>query len=94
MPWKVAGNHLVICREALDGKFEVREYNSFKSGSGEVVEMNNALFHQSWIGGVRVESTFPQAGGKKADPVMFVHGGCHGSWVFQVSMILLGLMSR
>jgi hypothetical protein len=31
MPWKVAGNHLVICREAPDGKFEVREYNSFKS---------------------------------------------------------------
>jgi len=30
MPWKVAGNHLVICREASDGKFEVREYNSFK----------------------------------------------------------------
>ncbi|MBV9877429.1 MAG: hypothetical protein JO025_22060 [Verrucomicrobia bacterium] len=30
MPWKVAGNHLVICREAPDGKFEVREYNSFK----------------------------------------------------------------
>jgi hypothetical protein len=26
----VAGNHLVICREAADGKFEVREYNSFK----------------------------------------------------------------
>jgi hypothetical protein len=31
MPWKVAGNHLVICREAPDGKFEVREYNSFKN---------------------------------------------------------------
>jgi hypothetical protein len=30
MPWKVAGNHLVIVREAADGKFEVREYNSFK----------------------------------------------------------------
>ena len=30
MPWKVAGNHLVVCREAPDGKFEVREYNSFK----------------------------------------------------------------
>jgi hypothetical protein len=30
MPWKAAGNHLVICREAPDGKFEVREYNSFK----------------------------------------------------------------
>jgi hypothetical protein len=29
MPWKVAGNHLVVCREAPDGKFEVREYNSF-----------------------------------------------------------------
>jgi hypothetical protein len=29
MPWKVAGNHLVIVREATDGKFEVREYNSF-----------------------------------------------------------------
>ena len=31
MPWKVAGNHLVICREAPDRKFEVREYNSFKN---------------------------------------------------------------
>jgi hypothetical protein len=31
MPWKVAGNHLVIVREAPDGKFEVREYNSFKN---------------------------------------------------------------
>jgi hypothetical protein len=31
MPWKVAGNHLVICREAPDGKFEVREYNCFKN---------------------------------------------------------------
>jgi len=31
MSWKVAGNHLVICREAPDGKFEVREYNSFKN---------------------------------------------------------------
>jgi hypothetical protein len=31
MPWKVAGNHLVICREAPDGKFEVREYNAFKN---------------------------------------------------------------
>jgi hypothetical protein len=30
MPWRVVGNHLVICREAPDGKFEVREYNSFK----------------------------------------------------------------
>jgi hypothetical protein len=30
MPWKVAGNHLVVCRVAPDGKFEVREYNSFK----------------------------------------------------------------
>jgi hypothetical protein len=31
MPWKVAGNHLVIVREAPDGKFEVREYNSSKN---------------------------------------------------------------
>jgi hypothetical protein len=31
MPWKVAGNHLVVCRQAPDGKFEVREYNSFKN---------------------------------------------------------------
>jgi hypothetical protein len=31
LPWKVAGNHLVVCREAQDGKFEVREYNSFKN---------------------------------------------------------------
>ena len=31
MPWKVAGNRLVVCRQAPDGKFEVREYNSFKN---------------------------------------------------------------
>jgi hypothetical protein len=31
MPWKVAGNHLVICRQTPDGKFEVREYNAFKN---------------------------------------------------------------
>ena len=31
LPWKVAGNHLVVGREAPDGKFEVREYNSFKN---------------------------------------------------------------
>jgi hypothetical protein len=31
MPWKAAGNHLVVCRQAPDGKFEVREYNSFKN---------------------------------------------------------------
>ena len=31
MPWKVAGNHIVICRQAPDGKFEVREYNAFKN---------------------------------------------------------------
>jgi hypothetical protein len=31
MPWKVAGHHLVVCRQAPDGKFEVREYNSFKN---------------------------------------------------------------
>jgi hypothetical protein len=31
MPWKVAGNHLVVCLAAADGKFEVREYNSFKN---------------------------------------------------------------
>src|ERR1700751_3657099 len=31
MPWKVAGNHLVIAREASGGKFEVRECNSFKN---------------------------------------------------------------
>ena len=31
MPWRAAGNHLVIVREASDGKFEVREYNAFKN---------------------------------------------------------------
>lgn len=31
MPWKVAGNHLVVCSAAPDGKFEVREYNAFKN---------------------------------------------------------------
>lgn len=31
MPWKMAGNHLVVCSAGPDGKFEVREYNSFKA---------------------------------------------------------------
>jgi len=31
MPRKVAGNHLVVCSAAPDGKFEVREYNAFKN---------------------------------------------------------------
>src|SRR5260370_33124657 len=31
MPGEVAGKHLVGWREAPDGKFEVREYNSFKN---------------------------------------------------------------
>jgi hypothetical protein len=30
MPWRVAGNHVVVAQEVPDGKFEVREYNSFK----------------------------------------------------------------
>jgi pimeloyl-ACP methyl ester carboxylesterase len=46
-------------------------------------ETKNAPFHQSWTGGVRVESAFPHPAGKKADPIIFIHGGCHGSWVFQ-----------
>jgi pimeloyl-ACP methyl ester carboxylesterase len=45
--------------------------------------MNNTRMHQSWIGGVRVESSFPPAARERADPVILVHGGCHGSWVFQ-----------
>jgi hypothetical protein len=43
MPWKVAGNHLVICREAPDGKFEVREYNSFKGRTEMALERCDTL---------------------------------------------------
>lgn len=46
-------------------------------------ETKNTPFQQSWTGGVRVESAFPQTVGKKVDPIIFIHGGCHGSWVFQ-----------
>ena len=46
-------------------------------------ETKHTPFHQSWAGGVRVESAFPHAAGKKADPIIFIHGGCQGSWVFQ-----------
>jgi pimeloyl-ACP methyl ester carboxylesterase len=50
--------------------------------TAELGETKNTPFHQSWTGGVRVESAFPQAARKKADPIIFIHGGCHGSWVF------------
>jgi hypothetical protein len=43
MPWKVAGNHLVVCREAPDGKFEVREYNSFKNRTQRPLERCETL---------------------------------------------------
>jgi hypothetical protein len=43
MPWKVAGNHLVVCREAPDGKFEVREYNSFKNRIARPLERCETL---------------------------------------------------
>jgi hypothetical protein len=43
MPWKVAGNHLVICRQAPDGKFEVREYNSFKNRIETALERCDTL---------------------------------------------------
>jgi len=43
MPWKVAGNHLVIVCEACDGKFEVREYNSFKGRIEMPLERCDAL---------------------------------------------------
>jgi hypothetical protein len=43
MPWKVAGNHLVICRQAPDGKFEVREYNSFKNRIEMPLERSETL---------------------------------------------------
>ena len=45
-------------------------------------ETKNAPFHQARIGGVRVESAFPHTAEKKVDPIVFIHGGCHGSWVF------------
>jgi hypothetical protein len=43
MPWKVAGNHMVICREGPDGKFEVREYNSFTRRIGMALERCDTL---------------------------------------------------
>ncbi len=43
MPWKVAGNHLVVCRQAPDGKFEVREYNSFKNRIEMILERCDTL---------------------------------------------------
>ena len=46
-------------------------------------QTKNTPFHQSWAGGVRIESAFPHTAGKKVDPIIFIHGGCHGSWVFQ-----------
>jgi pimeloyl-ACP methyl ester carboxylesterase len=51
--------------------------------SGETVKTNGTLLRESWIEGVRVESIFPQGGEKRADPIILVHGGCHGSWAFQ-----------
>jgi pimeloyl-ACP methyl ester carboxylesterase len=46
-------------------------------------ETKEGPFHQSRIGGVRVESAFPQFAGRRADPIILIHGGCHGSWVFR-----------
>ena len=43
MPWKVAGNHLVICHQAPDGKFEVREYNAFKNRIETLLERCETL---------------------------------------------------
>jgi hypothetical protein len=42
-PWKVAGNHLVVCREGTDAKIEVREYNSFKNRIEMPLERCDAL---------------------------------------------------
>ena len=46
-------------------------------------ETNCTHFRQSWTGGVRVESAFPETAERKVDPIIFIHGGCHGSWVFR-----------
>ena len=53
------------------------------AGTAMREETKNTPFHQSWTRGVRVESAFPHTVAKKGDPIIFVHGGCHGSWVFQ-----------
>lgn len=45
-------------------------------------QTKDTTFHQSRAGGVRVESAFPYTAGRKTDPIIFIHGGCHGSWVF------------
>ena len=45
-------------------------------------ETKNTPFRQSRTGGVRVESAFPHPAGKEVDPIIFIHGGCHGSWAF------------
>lgn len=33
--------------------------------------------------GVRVESLYPPSGTRHPDPIIFVHGGLHGSWCFK-----------
>ena len=43
LPWRVAGHHLLICREAQDGKFEVRECNSFTGRIGRPLEKCETL---------------------------------------------------
>ena len=32
---------------------------------------------------MHVESAFPQGAERKVHPIIFVHGGCHGSWAFE-----------
>ena len=45
--------------------------------------MKSTAFHHWWIGGVHVESAFAVGVERKTHPIIFVHGGCHGSWAFE-----------
>jgi hypothetical protein len=60
-----------------------QQWHNLTEKAAERGETKNTPIHQSWTGDVRVESAFQQVAGKKADPIIFIHGGYHGSWVFQ-----------
>lgn len=47
------------------------------------VEAGDVLFGENYYSGVHVESAFPSILKRKAHPIIFVHGGCHGSWAFE-----------
>lgn len=46
-------------------------------------EAGNVLFSERHYEGVRVESALPSGTQRRPHPVIFVHGGCQGSWAFE-----------